>query len=202
VARPKSIRANPISGQLLDAIREWETARLSGAFSVDQRERLKNPKNEFHLERTGESEWNLYQYRVEGKFTYIQKERQPGEPLYDTWNFELVSFDQPLQFKLDVNGTAGSVRNIKILLDNYYEIQIQQELGFGETLICDGSTVLRVYDQKGKLKNKIELPSVIPVMKTGSHQFRFSCEFSSEPAPAVAFEVKSMGKAERITSSR
>lgn len=62
VARPKSIRSNPISGELLDAIREWETARLSGAFSPEQKVRLKDPKSEFHLEKVNEGEWILYQY--------------------------------------------------------------------------------------------------------------------------------------------
>lgn len=38
VARPKSIKANPIGEQLLDAIREWETARLSSAFQLRRKQ--------------------------------------------------------------------------------------------------------------------------------------------------------------------
>jgi len=200
VARPKSIRSNPISGQLLDAIREWETARLSGAFSSEQKERLKDPKKEFHLEKAGESEWNFYQYQIASVFNYNQKERQPGEPLYDQWDFKLSSFDQPVQFKLEVAGTNGSVKNLKILLDNYFEIQIEQEIMNGETLICDGTAVCRLYDEKGKLKSTIGLPSGIPTINTGVHKVRFSCEFTGECAPSVVFEIKSMGNPERITA--
>jgi hypothetical protein len=61
VARTASLRGNTSTNELLDAIREWETARLSMAFSDEQRERLKNPKNEFHLEKIAEGKWNLIQ---------------------------------------------------------------------------------------------------------------------------------------------
>jgi hypothetical protein len=201
VARPNSIRGNPIGGELLDAIREWETARLSGAFSEQQKERLKNPANEFHLENTGKSEWKLYQYQVDGSFIYHKQELQPGQPAYDRWDFKRQSFEQPLQFKMDVTGNSGSVQHIKIVLDNYFEINIEQELLAGETVICDGTSVLRVYDQKGKLKNMIGMPSGVPVMSIGSHQVRFSCDFSGDPAPDVRFVIKSLGNPESIKPS-
>ena len=200
VARPESIKANPKSSQLLDAIREWESARLSGAFSETQKLRLKNPVNEFHLEKISESAWNLYQYQVDGAFTYVRKDRQPGEPVYELLDFTLQSFEQPFQFKLDVTGTNGSAKNVKILLDNYFEITIPQELQSGETVICDGSADLRIYDQKGKLKNTMALPAIIPLLGTSAHQLRFSCEFNGELSPAVKVEVKSMGKPEKIVA--
>jgi hypothetical protein len=202
VARPDAIRANPLSSHLLDATWEWETARLSGAFSEGQKERLKNPKNEFHLEKVSGSQWNLYQYLVNGTFNFVKKVRQPGEPAYEKWDFSLESFEQPLQFKNDVTGTAGSVEKIKLLLDSYLEIQIPQELVCGETVICDGTTVLKVYDLNGRLKNGIDLPAGIPVMSVGSHELRFSCEFNGEQAPEVKAEVKSMGKGESITGAQ
>ena len=61
VARTASLRGNPTTDILLDAIREWEEARLSMAFSEDQKERLKNPANTFHLEKIAAGEWNLVQ---------------------------------------------------------------------------------------------------------------------------------------------
>jgi|WetSurMetagenome_2_1015567.scaffolds.fasta_scaffold00827_16 hypothetical protein len=57
----KAVQENPDGLKLLDLIREWETARLTGAFSPEQREQLKNPKNGFHLEKKGEGEWDLIQ---------------------------------------------------------------------------------------------------------------------------------------------
>lgn len=198
VASPSSIRNNPIGGELLDAIREWETARLSGAFSQQQRERLKDPENDFHLEKVADDEWKLYQYQVDGNFIYHRQQLQPGQPVYDQWDFKRQSFDQPLQFRMDVSGAGGSARDIKMVIDGYYEIRVSQEIMAGETVLCDGSETLRVYDPKGKLKNTIDLPVKVPAMARGSHQVRFSCEFAGEPAPDVIVTIKSLGNPEMI----
>ncbi len=46
-------------GAILDAVREWETARLAGAFSPEQRAQLRDNAREFHLERVGDGQWDL-----------------------------------------------------------------------------------------------------------------------------------------------
>lgn len=202
VARPESIRNNPVSGTLLDVIREWENARLSGAFSEDQKERMKNTGNEFHLEKTGDSEWNLYQYSVNGAFSCIRKERQPGEPPNEHWEFFLGSFEQPLQFRIEIAALSDAVRNIKIILDSYLEINVEQELFAGESMVCDGSDLLRVYDEKGKFKNTIKLKSALPEMKPGNHSITFSCDFPGEESPRVDFIVRSMNYPEKIKAAK
>jgi hypothetical protein len=65
VVRMNAARSNPITIQLLDIIREWEKARLAGAFTPDQRERLKDPKRMFHLEKINDNEWDLYEAGAE-----------------------------------------------------------------------------------------------------------------------------------------
>ncbi len=61
VARPKALRTNPQAGALLDAIREWETARTQHAFTAEQQARLRDPKREFHLETAGGGRWLLHE---------------------------------------------------------------------------------------------------------------------------------------------
>ncbi len=80
VLRVRDAQKNPDRDQLLDAIREWETARRMGAFSASQRERLKNPKSEFHLEKIADQEWRLYPFHYSNQFTHEKKDLQPGEP--------------------------------------------------------------------------------------------------------------------------
>jgi len=200
VAHPKSIKNNPAGGQLLDAIREWETARLAMAFSHDQKERLKNTKNEFHLEKVGEGEWDLFQYQLSGPFIHEKYIRQPGEPTHARWDFEVKSFRQPLQFRADITGKAGTVKSIKIQLDNYAEIEIEQELKPGETVICDGTNWIKVYDEKGKQKNVIELSSKIPDLTVGKHQLICNAAFAGDETPAVEFTVKTLGEPERVVA--
>lgn len=202
VAHPKSVKNNPIGLQLLDAIREWETARLALAFSTEQKERLKNPKNEFHLEHNSEGEWYLFQYQAFGPFVHEKIIRQPGEPTNARWNFELKSYDQPLQFKIDIAGKSGSISKLKIQLDNYSEIEIDQEMLPGETLICDGSRVLKLYDVKGKQKSTIELNSKIPVLSVGNHMLTFNAVFKGTETPRAEFTVKAMRNPEKIFAQK
>jgi len=202
VAHPKSIKNNPIGGQLLDAIREWETARLALAFSYDQKERMKNPKNEFHLENSKDGEWNLYQYKNFGPFIHEKIIRQPGEPTHSRWDFELGSFDQPLQFKIDIIGNRGTVKNIKIQMDSYNEIEIDKEFEPGETLICDGTNVLRIYDEKGKQKSTIALNSKIPVLNVGKHLVILNAVFAGDETPKLEFTVKALNNPEKIIAEK
>ncbi len=45
---------------ILEAVRQWETARLSGAFPEGIRESLRDNNREFHLQASGPGHWNLY----------------------------------------------------------------------------------------------------------------------------------------------
>jgi len=66
VTRLNAIRENVSGPALLDAIRIWEEARLTGVFTPEQKELLKDPKREFHLEKIGENEWKLNELNENG----------------------------------------------------------------------------------------------------------------------------------------
>jgi len=72
--------------EILEAIREWETARMAGAFPGELKPELQDVENEFHLERVGENRWHLFRVQSvkaklhAGKRTVIfdnPHERQP-----------------------------------------------------------------------------------------------------------------------------
>jgi hypothetical protein len=190
VIQPASIKKNPEALSLLDAIREWETARNGRAFSKEQQERLKDPKNEFHLERIADGKWNLTQFAVSPVFIREKFIRQPGEPTYITWNYQQEWKEQALRFRLAVKGKEGSVSNIKIQLDNYAEIKLPVELNAGESVVCDGTGLLKIYDSKGKLKDTHQLATVPPVVTNGSHNIIIDCSFGGEEPPKIEMQFK------------
>ena len=202
VARPKALRNNPLTPQLLDAIREWEMARTGNAFSTDQQEQLKNTKNEFHLEKITEGKWNLYQYISSPVFVREKFERQPGEPTHTTWEYKQESKEQPLQFRLNVSGRSGSISNIKMQLDSYAEINLPIELKAGESIVCDGTENLRLYNEKGRPKGSYRLPNALPVTSPATHTITFDCTFNEGESPKVEVEFKSLGKMEMIESKK
>lgn len=190
VVQPASIKKNPLALSLLDAIREWETARNSGAFSPAQREVLKDPKNEFHLEKVADGKWDLTRYGTSPVFVREKFIRQPGEPTFTTWKYQQEWKEQALQFRLSVKGKEGSVSNVKIQLDNYAEIKLPLELTAGETVVCDGSASLKIYDVKGKLKDTLQLDVLPPVTAAGNHTILIDCSFKGEEPPTITMQFK------------
>jgi len=197
VLRVRDAQKNPIRDELLDAIREWETARRAGAFSDTQRERLKEPKNEFHLEKVADKEWRLYPYHSSAPYKHTKKELQPGEPTHSTWSFESLYESQPLQFTLEVTGQGGGIVNPVLTLDQFAELRLPVSLQANERLVMDGSTV-RVYDEKGKQRTSLNLDQTASVSK-GNHTIKFNTQYSDdENSPEIVVIFKSIGNGEAV----
>jgi hypothetical protein len=200
VARPKALRTNPQTPQLLDAIKEWEEARNSNAFSTEQQEALKNPKDEFHLEKIATGKWNLYQYQVSPILVREKFERQPGEPTFTTWTYTQSAKDQPLQFRLYLNGKSGGIRNIKMQVDNYAEINLPIELAAGESILCTGKQEVQIFDSKGKLISTSKLQAPLPVSTTGTHTIIFDCSFNDGESPKVEMQFKQLNSVASVSA--
>ena len=198
VARPAALRKNSQTNQLLDAIREWEMARNGNAFTQAQQEQLKNPKNEFHLEKRSEGKWTLHQYAMSPVFTREKFERQPGEPTHTTWNLQYKWKEQPLQFRMQITGEKGSVKNIKMQIDNYMELLFPVELAAGESLVSDGTDTIRFYDKNGKPKGSFKLQKKLPTVSAGAHKILIDSDFSGEENPKIEVQFKGLSSSEDI----
>ncbi|WP_291403645.1 hypothetical protein [Daejeonella sp.] len=198
VARPNALRKNSQTNQLLDAIREWEFARNNNAFNKAQQEQLKNPKNEFHLEKIEDGKWILHQYAMSEVFKREKFERQPGEPTHTTWNLMYNWKEQPLQFRMQIAGDKGSVKNIKMQIDNYKELLFPIELAAGESLVSDGTETIRFYDKNGKPKGSFKLASIPPNMTKGPHSIIIDSEYPQEDSPKIEVQFKGIDKSENI----
>jgi hypothetical protein len=201
VIRTKAIGSNPSGVVLLDAIHEWETARLSGAFNDSQKERLKDSGNEFHLDKIKDREWNLYQFETSLPFVHEKIEKQPGEPTSSTFEFDINSFPQKLRFSIEIKGNSGTASNFTIQIDHYTDLFIPTELKAGETLICDGSGIIRIYDEKGKLKSSLGFTNKIPTLDSGRHQLTLDAVFTDDEPLKAKITVKWMKNPERIKAS-
>jgi len=199
VARPQALRANPISGPLLDAIREWEAARNGHAFSAAQQALLKDPKQEFHLEKLSEGSWKLWHYNTSAVFTREKKVRQPGEPVFSTFSYDQPFAEQPLQFRMQVIGTSGSISKIRIQADHYNDILIPIELKAGQSIICDGTADIRIFDEKGKAAGVYHLPAAPVTLPAGKHSLQFDCSFNEGDAPVATLQVKYLDSKEAVS---
>jgi len=197
VLRVRDAQKNTDRDALLDAIREWETARRKGAFSSAQRDRLKNPKNEFHLEKVGEEEWRLYPFHYSNPLMHEKKDLQPGEPTHTTWNINNPDETQPLQFILEVTGQPGAIVNPVLTLDQFVELTLPVTLQTGERVVMDGVQA-RIYDAKGKQRASIKLDR-IPEVSKGNHSLKFKTSYDAEEnSPGVLMMIRTKGVGEVV----
>ena len=193
-----ALRSNPNTGIILDAIREWEEARMAGAFSAEQRERLKDAKNEFHLEKLGEGQWNLYPFHRSEDFIHEQTLLQPGQPTAVQWEIENPGEEQAMQFSLHVDGEDGALVHPVFEVNNFNTWSIPVTLDAGQTLLCEGRQTVRILDEKGNQINTVDADAPPPTLGPGKHEIAFDCEFEGSPPPRVIVNFKIQGAPERV----
>ena len=178
----------------------WLTAaRKAKAFSEEQIERLQNPKNEFHLEKAGENEWNLYDVNLKGRYFHMFRLVQDGEPVISKYQFNNPYESQPIQFYMTISagdeGDIGSVSNIKIDINNYTELLLPVTLKPKDRLYCDGKEVY-LCDSGWKIRKELALEK-LPKLKTGENSLVVNCDFQGNK-PLIEMAFKTVGKPEIV----
>jgi len=191
----KTLEENAQSDEILKLLGKWEKARLSGAFTDEQKQRMEDLNNEFHLETIDENQWILNQV-YSYKFKHEKKTRQPGEPLSSTFSFKNPAENQSFQFIL--TATGGSVQHIKIELDNFKEISIPIQLNAGETIKYSGKEKAVIYDKNWKKLRELNMDSSLLMVSKGDHSLLFDCSFGKGDNSIVKLELRLVGPDEKV----
>ena len=197
VASSKSLRKNPNTTQLLELIRLWQEAYTRKIFSGDQIKRLKNPENDFHLEKTV-AEWKLYPFK-KYKFEHSKLLLQPGQPTFAEWEFENKDAGQPMTFSLTIMGKEGVINNPWLELDGYFKLELPGEFKAGYSIVCDGGK-LKLYNDKGSFNKEIPLSQPVPELAQGKHTLKFDCEFPEDSQLKIRAVFKTMRLPEVINT--
>jgi len=190
-----SYEKNAQSAEILDLLGTWEKARLSGSFSDEQRELMKDLNNEFHLTSVSDQEWQLQQV-YSYKFKHEKKVRQPGEPLHSTFKFENPAGVQSMGFILTAEG--AEIDQIKMELDNYKQIAIPVKLGEGETIKYSGGGSGQIFNKNWKLLKEIKMDAATLKVSKGEHSLTFDCSFGDGKEPAAKLEIRIAGPGEAV----
>lgn len=195
----ENVEQNGFKSLLFEAIREWQKVRNLDLFTSSQRERMKNPVNEFHLEKNGDSSWTLYDVTLKNGNQHKYRSVQTGEPLLSKFNFENSYEKQPVQFYAIVKAgeeAGGFISNLQILIEGCTPIQINETLKAGDKLYCDGKQVY-VCDNCWKARKSYPIAETIS-WKKGKNNVTIQCDFSSSKAPLIDVEFKALGNPEQI----
>ncbi len=200
VTSPEIARQNGLGDELLTSIKQWETARLSGAFSEEQKGRLQKIKNEFSLEPLAEYQWKLYQYEVL-RFSHAYQEKQPGEPSFSTFEFENQFQAQPLNFIFTANENTIA-RNIILEMDNHSTIHIDVAMQPEEVLKYNGGDQAILYDKNWHIIRHINMDPTKWMISEGNHVIQFSCDFNGHKESSLKIELRMKNAGEVVSSSR
>ena len=195
----ESIEKNGFKSQLFEAIREWQKIRNNDMLTIELRERMKNPKNEFHLEKNSEDSWTIYDVTLQGGNLHKYRMVQTGEPLLSKYTFKNLYDEQPVTFYANIlsgEDRDATISNLKLVIEGCAIVNIPTILKAGDKIYSDGKMVY-VCDSFWNAKNSYPLPETA-LWSEGDNIVNIECDFLSEKAPSVEFEFKAMGNAVTI----
>ena len=200
VTDPNSVANNGMSDEIITAIREWENARLCGAFPKELKIEMEHVANEYSLKETSETTWVLYPHQVQ-RFKHQNRELQPGEPLISKWELDNKNERQPLNFIIKAN---DRISKITLELANYSTIKFDCTLEKGQYLKYMGGNTCYIYDKNWNVVKQLPTDAKQMNFPKGKAQIKFSCQFANEgdTDKYVTVETMTMGKGITLTATR
>lgn len=197
VTNKAAVEQNGLSEQNITAIREWEKARLSGAFPKELKIEMEHLANEYHLEPVSETLWDLYPYDVQ-RFKHTNVVRQPGEPVQSKWEYNNTNDRQPIQFLLTAD---ENIKNPVLSINNYSTVPIGTHLKKNETAKYVGGNKIVIYDSNWKELRSIPIEESAMMVDNGNVNLVFTCQFESEDnTKQASAEFKTVGSKKVLTS--
>lgn len=191
------VAENGFGDEILDKIKQWEKARMSKVFSVDQKKRMEDIKAEFTLEAIDERNWNLFSYNVQ-RFEHKLIIRQPGEPVWSTFDFNNIHNEQPLQFIVKTTDN-GSASKLFIEIDDYKKIELNICIASNQFLKYSGGEEMVLYDKSWNKIKAFSIDSSKLFLSKGNHRIKIDCQFSGSEKTSLKIELKTIGQPEIVT---
>jgi hypothetical protein len=191
---------------LLNAVRQWETARMSGAFPEAVKTALQDVRQEFHLEAAGEDgkSWRLYPVHVaRGKGGPPER---PGELAFTSLPFENPYAAQPLGWVLHNTG-KGDLTGLAVELNGQAVLAASVSLAPGMILRYEGGAEATLYDASWHKQRSFPVSAAAARVGTGAAAVRVGCRAAGDrsgatPGAGLAIELRTLGPATRLRARR
>ncbi len=195
-----ALRENGLSNEILATIQQWETARMSRAFTPAQQQQLQNIHHEFHIEKAGDKQWKLFQVN-NLMVTHENKQKQPGEPVFSTIDFQNPYQEQVLQWQITASGDGEQAQLSKVIfeIDHYKTVEIPVTLQAGYHFKYEGKQEVTVYDPNWKVIQKITVNPADFLIAQGDHTIILDSNFSTTGKASLKVEFKTIDKGEIIS---
>lgn len=200
VTNGEAVAKNGSSEDIITAIRIWENARMAQAFPAELKREMEHIANEYVLEETSPTSWNLYPFGLQ-RFEHKNVTRQPGEPVVARWVFDNKHGRQPVRFLLRTDDE--SVSDMTLSVGGYSTVALPGRFAKGEWLKYDGGAEAVVLDKDWNRLRAIPVDASLLMVDPGEVTLTFACTFASQdPERKVSAEVKTRGDAQKLTATR
>ena len=220
---PDAMRKHGMADTMLNTINIWETLRLSGAFSEEQKEAFKDPYGNWHIIKQNDSIYLLFEQQISRRYVceptiyrcdpkileqdeiYLTentvKPKRYNDGTFDSWGFMKGNwnwncpYNSPLYLMVSVEGT-GSISDL-CLITQWGKLTVNETVKAGQYLLFDANTKITDINF-----NTVETtPSKEQVrLLEGDNLIGFSCSFvgEKEKIPVVNVRYILRGNAQEI----
>lgn len=175
----ETLENHGLADAMLNTINHWETLRLSDAFSEEQKEAFKDPYGNWHLMKTNDSTYCLFEQLTSRQYTcepsiYHCDTCSSWGSMHGVWNWN-SPYNSPLSIVVKVEG-AGSISDL-CLIHQWGRLEIPCTVEAGQYLIYDGKALIT--DLNYNTIEEVKPSGKVRLME-GENPVSFTCSFVGE----------------------
>jgi len=177
---------------ILEAVKQWETARTADAFSPSVRVALRDNDREFHLATVGINQWDLYEEHIT-RFVHTN-----GQVAATQIQFQNPYSAQPLQWT--VCSTAKEpVAVLTLEIDGESVVVLRScSLPPGGNLKYKGENYASITDATWREVGRVPVKADADQVGVGPHRAQLTA--SLRPGASLRVELRTLGWVDRIRS--
>ena len=179
---------------LLELIRDWDRLRLADAFTEEQKARLRDPAEEFRLEKQDERRFILFPIAISAPYTCALSEMQPGQPGGADWTADNPK-EASFAFRLRVEGD-GAIRD-PMFTTRGGTIRFPCEIADGQYLLFDLNGTATVTDLNYNVLERVT-PQGTASLPHGVSAVSFTCAHERDETPDVTVRFITRGVGEEV----
>ncbi len=196
VAHIPTVDQNGNSDKILELIGDWEKLRISNSFSEAQKEEMRDSEKEFTLQKVNDSEWILKEVYSE-IYNHEKKVRQPGEPLFSTFEFKNPGDEQVVNFTMTAMNC--DVSGIILEINGYKKVELPVTIKAGQTLKYTGSNELVLYDSNWQIIRKYDIDLSELKIKKEDNVITVDSNFDrADKEAAIKVEIRTYGEDQKV----
>jgi hypothetical protein len=163
---------------------------------------MRSLQNEFHLEAEENNDYLLTPV-YNAYFHHTQQLKQPGEPVYSSFEYTNPAGEQTVNFILSMSPTKDadpevSFDQVSIAINQQDALVLPVSLNRNTIIQCDGKSV-KVFNRQWQLQQTLELTKPLPKLKNGINTILFDGRYSGENGAEIKLEIRAKGTPEVIT---